>query len=216
MNLETARHHMIQQQLRTCERMSPDSVDLFYADRRERYAPPACRRLAFADTEIPLGYGATMLTPKLEVRLIEAAAPQQEDRVLLVGAGSGHLAALFAERVGHVFAAEIEPAIAEFARHNLAADGIGNVTVIDGDGLAGDAMHAPFNLIVVAGGVTAIPDMLAAQLAAGGRLLAFVGTAPVMGLRRLTRVSESATSREDLLETVVPMLRAPAAPRFVF
>jgi protein-L-isoaspartate(D-aspartate) O-methyltransferase len=224
MNYETARYHMIEQQLRTAEVLTPDVVAQLYADRRENYVPAAYRALAFADIAIPLDgeSGAAMLTPKLEARLLQAAALQGGERVLEIGAGSGHMAALLAERAAQVWTVEIDPALAERARANLANDGVANVTVETGDGLAAAspaAAQAPFDLIVVSGGVAEVPAALLAQLKDGGRLFAFVapaGIAPLMVLRRMTRHGEGVVSTEDLLETGVPMLRQPAATRFVF
>lgn len=210
MNLETARHHMIQQQLRTCERMSPETVDMLYADRREHYVPAAWRNLAYADASIPLSPAAAMLTPKLEVRLLQEARLQPGETVLEIGTGSGHMAALLAERAGHVWSVEIDPVLAETARANLAAAGVANVTVETGDGLAGLAGHAPYDCIVVSGGVAEVPTALKAQLKVGGRLFAFVaptGKAPVMALRRVIRQTADTLVEEDLLETAVPMLQ---------
>lgn len=210
MNLETARHHMIQQQLRTCERMSPDTVDMLYADRREHYVPAAWRNLAYADAGIPLSPSAAMLTPKLEVRLLQEAGLQPGESVLEIGTGSGHMAALFAERAGQVRTVEIDPVLAGTARANLAADGVANVTVETGDGLAGLPDHAPYDCIVVSGGVADIPAALLSQLKVGGRLFAFValaGKAPVMALRRVVRQAADTWVETDLLETAVPMLQ---------
>lgn len=217
MNFETARHHMIQQQLRTAEVLGPDVVDQLYADRRENYVPAAYRALAFADTGIPLGNGATMLTPKLEARLLQETKIQSGENVLLVGAGSGHLAALLAERAAQVQGVEIDAALAERARANLANDGVDNVTIETGDGLAGLEVHAPYDCIVVAGGVAEVPAALLSQLKVGGRLFAFVGAAPVMNLCRVSREAEDSFVTKDSLETVVPMLRnAPAPKGFAF
>jgi protein-L-isoaspartate(D-aspartate) O-methyltransferase len=217
MNTETARHHMIQQQLRTCERMSTDVVDLLYADRREHYVPASCRKLAFADVALPLGQGAEMLTPKLEVRLVQEADLQPDATVLQVGTGSGHLAALLAERAQQVWSIEIDVTLAERARCNLKEAGVDNVTVEIGDGLAGLPAHAPYDCIIVAGGVAEVPVAWLAQLKVGGRLFAFVGAAPVMVLRRVTRQAEDAYVTLDLMETVVPLLRdGKIANRFTF
>jgi protein-L-isoaspartate(D-aspartate) O-methyltransferase len=220
MNLETARHHMIQQQLRTCERMSPDTVDLLYADRREHYVPAAYRSLAFADAAIPLSPTAAMLTPKLEVRLLQEAQIKPGEMVLEIGTGSGHMAALLAERAAQVWTVEIDPALAEVARANLAADGVANVMVETGDGLAGLTAHAPYDCIVVSGGVAEISTALLAQLKVGGRLFAFVaqaGKAPVMSLRRIERQGTDILVETDLLETAVPLLQGGASARqFLF
>jgi protein-L-isoaspartate(D-aspartate) O-methyltransferase len=220
MNYELARHHMIQQQLRTAEVLSTPVVDLLYADQREEFVPAAYRALAFADIAIPLGRGAAMLTPKLEARLLQEMKLQRSERVLEIGAGSGHMAALMAEQAQQVWSMEIDPEIAALARANLERDGVANVTVEIGDGLAGLPAHAPYDCIVVSGGVAEIPAALLAQLKVGGRLLAFValaGKAPVMVLRRVERQAEDVHASTDLMETTVPMLQnAGGAKSFVF
>jgi protein-L-isoaspartate(D-aspartate) O-methyltransferase len=224
MNYEQARHNMIEQQLRTAEMLSAAVVELLYADQRENYVPDAYRALAFADCAIPLSPTAAMLTPKLEARILQTASLKRSDRALEIGTGSGHMAALLAEQAQQVWTLEIDPALAERARRNLVNDGVANVTVEVGDGLAGLpaslASHAPFDFILVSGGVAEVPAALLAQLKIGGRLLAFVapvGIAPVMKLRLVTRQTETAYSSLDLLETDVPMLQS-AAPteRFTF
>lgn len=208
MNYELARHHMIQQQLRTCELLTPAVVELLYADRREHYVPAAYRALAFADAAIPLGQGEeAMLTPKQEARILLAAAIKRSDRVLEIGTGSGHMAALMAEQAQQVWTVEIDPTLAERARTNLHTDGVGNVSVETGDGLAGLPAHAPYDCIVVSGGVSEIPPALLNQLKPGGRLLAFVGIAPAMALRVVTRAADDVFTSRDELETVVPMLQ---------
>ena len=217
MNYELARHHMIQQQLRTSEVLSTSVVDQLYADRRDHYVPAAYRALAYADTAIPLGHGAQMLTPKLEARILQTAGLKRGDRVLEIGTGSGHMAALLAEEAQQVWTVEIDAELAEQARTNLHHDGVGNVAVETGDGLAGLPAHAPYDFILVSGGVAAVPGALLAQLRVGGRLLAFVGSAPVMTLRLMTRRGEDVYASADLLETAVPMLRnAPAVSAFTF
>jgi protein-L-isoaspartate(D-aspartate) O-methyltransferase len=220
MNYETARHHMIQQQLRTSEVLAPAVVELLYADRREHYVPAAYRALAFADSAIPLASDAMMLTPKLEARLLQVAKLQRTDNVLEVGTGSGHMAALLAEQARQVWSVEIDPTLAERARSNLNTDGVGNVSVVVGDGLTGLPAHAPYDCIVVSGGVAEIPAALLSQLKVGGRLLAFVALvnmAPVMTLRQVTRQAEDVFVSADLLETSVPMLQhAGALPAFAF
>lgn len=216
MNFESARHNMIEQQLRPWKVADPLIIDQLYADRREDFVPAAYRALAFADVEIPIGHGASLLPPKLEGRILQVLAVRSHERVLEIGAGSGHMAALLAAQAQEVWSVEIDPAVAELARANLARQDIDNAHVEVGDGLAGLPARAPFDVIVVSGGVDAIPASLIDQLSVGGRLVAFVGAAPTLALRLLTRVSADAVASEDLLETVVPMLRQTPARRFVF
>ncbi len=75
---------------------------------------------------------------------------------------------------------EIEPELVKFASDNLARNGVENVVVAQGDGMAGWARRSPYDVIVVSGGVSFVPQVLLEQLKVGGRLFAFVGEAPVM------------------------------------
>lgn len=219
MNFELARHNMIEQQLRPWRITDATVIDQLYADRRENFVPEVYRALAFADVEIPIGPGASLLPPKLEGRILQALAVQPQERVLEIGAGSGHMAALLAARAKEAWSMEIDPAVAAIARANLGRAEIENVHVEIGDGLDGLIAHAPYDVIVVSGGVREIPATLVDQLAVGGRLCAFVtlpDQAPTMALRLLTRVSTDAVASEDVLETIVPMLKQAPAKQFVF
>ena len=111
--------------------------------------PPACRALAFADVELPLGHGATMLEPKVEARLLQEAGIGNTDKVLEIGTGSGCMAVLLAARAECVHSVEIEPALVAMARENLARAGVANVDVIQGDASRGWPAKAPYDVIMV-------------------------------------------------------------------
>jgi len=91
------------------------------------------------------------------------------------------------------------------------------VLVEEGDGSQGWFPQAPYDVIVVSGGLPELPEGLLAQLKPGGRLFAFVGQAPVMKACLVTRKDEKQLLRQKLFETVVPMLRhTPRPPIFRF
>lgn len=222
MNFESARHNMIEQQLRPWGVVDPALLEMLHHDHREDFVPAAYRALAFADIEIPIVpgvAGACLLLPRLEGRILQELALKPHARVLEVGAGSGHMAALLAARAQAVWTVEIDPAIAAIARSNLARAGCDNVQVEVGDGLAGLPAQAPFDAIVVSGGVHEVPAALLQQLADGGRLAAFVvlpGRAPTMALRIVERVAAAHFVSRDVLETEVPLLKQAAPRPFTF
>ena len=119
MNFEQARFNMVEQQLRPWDVLDQNVLDLLYVVKREEFVPQAYRQLAFADTEIPLGHGATMLPPKLEARTLQALGIRKSDRVLEIGTGSGYMAALLATHAAHVVTVEIIPELAESAVTSL-------------------------------------------------------------------------------------------------
>lgn len=217
MNLEQARYNMVEQQIRTWEVLDQDVLDLLMTVKREQFVPPACLKLAFADTSIPLGHGASMLPPAIEAKMLQALQLRKSDKVLEVGTGSGYMAALLGARSDHVYTVEIEPELAAKARENLRRQDADNVTVIEGDGALGWPAQAPYDAIVLSGSVTEIPDTLPAQLKVGGRLLAVVGEAPLMQARLVTCVAEGQFQSVNLFETSIPRLRnVPERGKFVF
>ena len=217
MNLEQARHNMVEQQIRPWEVLDQDVLDLLYAVPREDFVPSAYRNIAFSDLEIPLGEGERMWPPKLEARVLQELAVQRSERVLEVGTGSGYLTALLAHRAAQVYTVEIRPVLAEFGRANLARHGRNNVVAEVGDGALGYPNWAPYDVIVLTGSTPLVPQSLLDSLAPGGRLFAVVGDAPAMAARIFTCVAPGAVRTMDLFETVVAPLANCAQPsRFTF
>jgi protein-L-isoaspartate(D-aspartate) O-methyltransferase len=217
MNVEQARHNMVEQQIRTWDVLDQSVLDLLYAVPRETFVPAAFRKLAFVDMEIPIGEGETMMAPKIEARLIQALALRKTDRVLEVGTGSGYLTALLARCAAHVCSLEIRPALAAFGRENLARHGADNVTLEVGDGARGDAKRAPYDAIVLTGSTPVLPATLKEQLAPGGRLFAVVGEPPVMVAQLITCTAPGAYGTTGLFDTVLaPLANAERPPRFTF
>lgn len=217
MNFEKARFNMVEQQIRPWEVLDQDVLDLLMTVKREEFVPAAYRDLAFTEVEIPIGCGQVMLKPVIEGKVLQALRLGKADSVLEVGTGSGYFAALLAARTEWVRTIELEPELVKLASANLARNGVENVVVVQGDGIAGWAERAPYDVIVVSGGLPFVPQALLEQLKVGGRLFAFVGEAPVMKARLITCEAEGRFRTEDIFETVVPMLKnAPQRDGFSF
>lgn len=217
MNFEKARFNMVEQQIRPWEVLDFDVLDLLMSVRREEFVPEAYKSLALSEAEIPLGHGASMLVPVIEGKILQAIQVKRSDKVLEVGAGSGYFAALLAARADWVRTVEIEPALVTMAHENLKRYGVENVIVEEGDAIRGWPGNAPYDLIVVSGGVPYIPETLLQQLKVGGRLFAFVGEPQLMTATLVTQVSEGNFRTESLFENAVPMMRnAPQKSQFKF
>ncbi|GLZ08090.1 hypothetical protein Acsp03_55560 [Actinomadura sp. NBRC 104412] len=75
---------------------------------------------------------------------------------------------MIARLAARVVSVEIWPDLADETRRHLEADGIGNVTVLVGDGTEDASDHAPFDAIVVSAAFTEVPPPLVVQLRTGG------------------------------------------------
>lgn len=216
-DFETARFNMVEQQIRPWDVLDPDVLNLMMTVKREDFVPADVQTLAFADLELPIGGDVTMLAPKIEARMLQAVAVKDSDKVLEIGTGSGFMAALLATRADTVLSVEIDPALAQQARANLARAGLDNVTVVDGDAALGWAQDAPYDLIVVSASLPQLPSELLAQLKVGGRLVAIVGQLPVMTAQLVTCVSEGVYNSINLFETAAaPLKNARQGERFSF
>lgn len=221
MNIEQARYKMIEQQIRPWDVLEQDILTLLPLVKRENFVPAAYTSLAFADTDIPLPGGENMFSPKMEARILQEAAVKKHENVLEIGAGSGYMAALLAYKARHVTTVEIDPALKAMAEKNLADYHVGNVNVVLGDGAQGwlgtGAGSAPYDVIVISGGLPFLPSAFLEQIKVGGRIIAIVGEAPVMNAQRITRISDVNYTTETLFETVVKHLRnAPTHSHFKF
>ena len=207
MNIEQARFNMIEQQIRPWDVLDAGVLSLLAVVRREDFVPPACKALAFMDTEIPLPGGQAMLAPRVEARLLQEMKVARHEKVLEVGTGSGFMAALLGHKAQRVISLETNAELAAAATANLQRAGVMNVSVLNQDGAEGLPSEAPFDVILLSGSVAEVPAALLAQLKVGGRLAAIVGALPVMRAQLITRVGESDYRTTILFDTVAPRLQ---------
>ncbi len=222
---EQARFNMIEQQIRPWDVLDARVLDLLHHVKREQFVPAAYRALAFSDTELPLGHGQTMLSPKLEARLLQTARVHASDRVLEIGTGSGYMAALLGFTAAQVVSFERQGDLARVAQANLHSALLDNVTVHASCGFAGGVAQAGergWDLIVLSGSVpsaASIPAALLNTLTIGGRLLAVVGdgrVSPMMQVQLIQRGAADSFTTEKLFDASAPALSGVSASAFAF
>lgn len=217
LDMEQARFNMIEQQIRPCDVLEGRILELLKHIRREQFVPDGMKELAFADMEIPLGYGVSMWQPKLEARAVQELHLGRDDGVLEVGTGSGYLTALLSALAGHVTTVEIVPELSASAKHRLAASRHDNITFETGDASHGWGNGASYDAIVLTGSTPVLPEAFQNSLKTGGRLFAIVGDAPVMEAKLITRVAPDTFETRDIMETcIAPLQNAEQPVRFVF
>ena len=142
---------------------------------RTHYAPAHLEGLAMDDMALPLAHGQTMSKPSLVGRVIAALAPELGDVVLEVGSGSGFQAAALATLARKVVTLERLADLAADARARFGAARLLHVFCHVADGFDGWAADAPYDRIVLNGGVAKLPLALLDQLKPGGVLVAPLG-----------------------------------------
>jgi protein-L-isoaspartate(D-aspartate) O-methyltransferase len=216
MDTLAARQQMVDQQIRTWEVLDPRVLDVFSLVPREAFVPPEYRELAFADAPIPIGWGQSMLAPKLQGRILQALSIAATDDVLEVGSGTGYLSACLSLLSASTRSLDIHPQFTAAAAANLRTVAQTRVEFETRDVFSG-APLGEYDAIAVTGSLPVYDSRFEKSLRLGGRLFAMVGTAPVMDAILVRRVDETEWIRESLFETVVePLINATAAQSFVF
>ncbi len=223
---EAARFNMIEQQIRTWEVLDPTVLQLLNDVPRENFVPEEYLGLAFADIEIPIGpnvnAGQTMLSPKLEGRILQALKVQKTHNALHIGTGSGYFSALLASLAKHVISIEIEADLSAQAAKNLAKNNIQNVTLEVADAVLGrpcdhSANMQFYDVIVYTGSSPVEPAGVRQQLNIGGVLFMVLGQAPAMQATLIQRISKTGFKQDVLFETCIPeLMYAPQAQQFEF
>lgn len=213
---ETARNLMVDGQVRPNRVSDPRILDAMRTLRRERFVPPHLAPLAYSDADVPLGNGRAMVEPMVIARLAQLARPRAGEKVLVVGAGTGYGAALFACCGAQVTALEEDAALLALARTALLD--IKGVTLVAGPIAEGWKAAAPYDLIVIEGTAGDVPPAIAAQLRPGtGRIVAVLAAPGRPGQAVLGETTPAGLILQPAFDCTAPVLPALRhAPGFVF
>lgn len=215
--MSAARQHMVDSQVRPNKVHDPRILDAMRSIPRERFLPAARLSLAYADEDVPLGGGRFMTEPMVIARMLETARPVPGERVLVVAAGTGYGAALLAACGCRVTALEEDPALLEIARNAL-MEIAPTVALVSGPLSAGWAAGAPYDIILIEGGVSEIPASIAGQLRnEKGRLVAVIRGTGRTGYAVLAEATPAGLRAQPVFDCASPVLASlQPAPVFEF
>jgi protein-L-isoaspartate(D-aspartate) O-methyltransferase len=205
-NAETAKFNMIEQQIRPWEVLDNQVLSTLSQVDREDFVRDAYKGLAYADCQIPLGNGVSMLPPTIEGRMLQALLIKADNDVLEVGSGCGYVTACLAHLAHRVSSFDSSAEIIDFARTNVASFGCDNVDFAQ-RGLAQIDASEAYDVIAVTGSLPTVPENLKQALKTGGRMFVVVGFSPVMQALLITRIGASDWTTQSLFETDLPRLK---------
>lgn len=174
MNFADARKWMVDGQIRpnkvTDLRISNAMLEL----PRHLFVPSAQAPRAHADEDVPLGNGRVLMQPMMQARLVQLAEVREGESVLVLGAGTGYLAALIARLGARVTAVENNASLIALGRKALAETSVapGTLQLVEGVLAEGGPAGTTYDVIVIEGEVQFIPTAVSDRLAEGGRLVA--------------------------------------------
>ena len=208
----TRRVMMVDTQVRPSDVTKFPIIEAMLSVPREAFVPSARREAAYMGENIDIAPGRVVLEPRTLAKLLDALDIQPGELVLDLGCGLGYSTAVIARLCDAVVAVEEDADLAAEAQRTLSAEGVDNAAVVVGALAAGDARHAPFDVITLQGGVEVVPQALLDQLKEGGRIGA-VFMEGALGTARIGYKIDGVVSWRQAFNASAPVLPGFAASR---
>ena len=145
---------------------------------RADFVPSEYKSRAYIDAPLIIGNEQTISQPSVVAFMLELLAPQEGDKVLDLGAGSGWTTALLAELVGKsgmVIGVERISSLIEFGRRNLEKYNYQNAEIKKAGNVLGCPENAPYDKILISASAEDIPSELVSQLKDKGLMVIPMG-----------------------------------------
>lgn len=163
---------MVDTQVRPSDVTKFPIIEAMLSVKREDFVPAAKREAAYLGENLDLGGDRVMLEPRTFAKILDALDIAPDDLVLDIGSAYGYSSAVIARMAEAVVALEDDESMASEAQDALSHAGADNVVPHTGPLNAGAQEHGPYDVIVIQGGVSVVPDAILEQLKDGGRIAA--------------------------------------------
>ncbi|MEM9319747.1 MAG: protein-L-isoaspartate O-methyltransferase [Pseudomonadota bacterium] len=188
---------MVDTQVRPSDVTKFPIIDAMLSVAREDFVPDAARDVAYAGAPVELAPGRVLLEPRNFAKMLEALNVQAGDLVLHVGAGLGYGTAVLAQLAEAVVGLEEDEGLAAEASAALSDANCDNAMVVTGPVCKGYSKNAPYEAILVEGGVEEMPTALLDQLKDGGRIAAIFMDGALGEMRIGTKTSARVSWRME-------------------
>jgi protein-L-isoaspartate(D-aspartate) O-methyltransferase len=203
---KTRRTMMVDTQVRPSDVTKFPIIDAMLAIPREAYVPDSKREAAYVRENLALDTDRVMLEPRTLAKMLEVLDVQPEHVALDVACGLGYSTAILARLCDFVVGVEDDETRTQEAQSILSGNSIDNAAVVTGDLAQGAAKSGPYDIIIVQGGVSEVPEGLLAQLREGGRI-ACIFAEGTLGVVRIGHKIDGIVNWRFAFNASAPVLR---------
>ncbi|MDI2090291.1 protein-L-isoaspartate O-methyltransferase family protein [Commensalibacter oyaizuii] len=165
-----ARQNMVENQLRPADVNNTQLIEIMRALPREECVDDSQREIAYADINIPLTQERFLSEPRVVARLVQLAEIIPDQKILIIGASTGYLAAIAFLLKAKTFAVEQNEQLSTKGKAFCQKYAC-NVHWHMGKLSDGFPEQDSFNTIIIDGAITDIPRSLIDQLAMNGQIV---------------------------------------------
>lgn len=164
------RRIMVDTQIRPSDVTKFPIIEAMLSVPRELFVSDAQREAAYSGGNVDLGNGRVLLEPRTLAKILDALDVSGDELVLDIGCGFGYSSAVVARMAQAVVGVEEEETLFSEAQELLSEIGADNVILHTGSLADGAEEHGCYDVILVQGGVSELPDAIEKQLKDGGRI----------------------------------------------
>lgn len=172
---------------------------------RELFVPDDLVEAAYTGENLKVSDTRSLLDPRTLAKLLDALDVTDRELVLDIGCATGYSSALLARMAQAVVAVEEDEALADSAEQALHQVGAETVVIHKGKLTDGAPDYAPYDVMILQGGVEEFPQALVAQLREGGRVICLFMSG-ALGVARLGVRQGDHIAWRDVFNAAAPVL----------
>jgi protein-L-isoaspartate(D-aspartate) O-methyltransferase len=206
LSFEELRENMVSSQIEARGIKNKKILEVMRKIPRHLFVPKDIQISAYEDCALPIGEAQTISQPYMVAIMTELLDPEENDKILEIGTGSGYQTAILAELAKEVVSIERVEDLSKKAEAFLRSQGYLNITVIVGDGSQGYALKAPYDKILITAACPDIPAPLIDQLTDGGKIVLPIGDRFLQTLTVAVKNGEQLETERSIGCVFVPLL----------
>ena len=168
-DFQTARVAMVDCQIRPADVTHYNIIDAMLKIPREDFFPGSLREIAYVGEHIRISDERYILDPRIIAKMLNLVNVNGSDLVLDVAGCFGYTASILSHFAQAVVMIE-EPVFATEAERILVEQSIDNMIVKSGPLVKGANDYGPYDVVIIEGGVSFVPNDIVEQLKIGARI----------------------------------------------
>ena len=194
----------IKNYMRTFNIIDENVLDVICDVRKEIFAPNEYKSFAYSDFQIPLDHSEFMLTSNVEGTILQAMKISNNDSAVILGSGTGYLAACVSRLANKVLAIDIYDDFVRYSRKNCTDNGINNIDFECKDINNSWEIINNFSIIITTFSIES-PDVITNNMSNNSRAFIFTGeqNSPIKSGKIISKTENNGYTREHIIQTNV-------------
>lgn len=172
---QTQRTTMVDCQIRPADVTKYPIIEAMLNCPREEFVSENLRAVAYLGDHLDINIGRVLLDPRVFAKMLNEVDIKPNEFVLDIGCGFGYSTAIISHLAEAVVALEENESMSAAAQKNLSNHDVDNAVCQKGNLVDGAPKFAPYDVIIIEGGIEFLPQPICDQLKEEGRIACVFG-----------------------------------------